>query len=106
VIKIEAFIFMAVPEINPEEPPIGGKYRTTVSICIWGEHPISDKRWVGYSSNMFKPGESPGPVKDEIANLAYLLWEQDGKPEGQEKTHWIEAEDRWIAEAMIKRECR
>jgi len=55
---------------------------------------------------MFKPGEDPGPVKDEIANLAYLLWERDGKPQGQEETHWIEAEDQWIADAMINRICR
>jgi len=44
VIKIEAFIFMAVLEINPDQPPIGVKYRTIVSICIWGEHPMADDR--------------------------------------------------------------
>jgi len=48
---------------------------------------------------MYKPGEVQGPVKDEIENLAYLIWEEEGRPEGQDKTHWIEAEDQWIATA-------
>jgi len=49
---------------------------------------------------MYKPGEVQGPVKDEIENLAYQLWEQDGRPEGMAEVHWIEAEDQWIATAM------
>ena len=55
---------------------------------------------------MNKPGEFQGPVKEEIENLAYMIWDEEGRPEGREKIHWIEAEDRWIADAMIKRVCR
>jgi hypothetical protein len=29
---------------------------------------------------------------EEIARLAYLLWEQAGCPEGQSEQHWLEAE--------------
>jgi len=54
---------------------------------------------------MYMPGEDQGPVKQEIANLAYLLWEQDGRPEGREKIHWIEAEDEWISTAMLSGSC-
>jgi len=49
---------------------------------------------------MHKPGELQGPVKEEIENLAYQIWQQEGRPEGREKMHWIEAEDQWIATAM------
>jgi hypothetical protein len=30
---------------------------------------------------------------DQIAKRAYELWEQAGKPEGQETQHWVQAED-------------
>jgi len=50
---------------------------------------------------MYMPGEDQGPVKQEIANLAYLIWEQEGRPEGRETIHWLEAEDGWIAAAML-----
>jgi hypothetical protein len=30
---------------------------------------------------------------DEIAKLAYELWEKAGKPEGEETTHWLQAEN-------------
>ena len=70
-----------------------------------GKHPIADKCWVSYCSNMFKPGEDPGPVKDEIANLAYQLWEEEGRPEGQDKINWIEAENQWIAAATSLEHC-
>jgi len=50
---------------------------------------------------MYKPGEDQGPVKKEIEYLAYHLWEQEGRPRGREKIHWIEAEDQWITNAML-----
>ncbi len=31
-------------------------------------------------------------VREEIANLAYRLWEKDGKVEGRDKEHWRQAE--------------
>jgi hypothetical protein len=50
---------------------------------------------------MHKPGELEGPVKNEIEHFAYLIWEEEGRPEGRDKIHWIEAEDQWIATAML-----
>lgn len=29
---------------------------------------------------------------DEVARLAFLSWQQDGCPEGQDETYWFEAE--------------
>ncbi len=31
-------------------------------------------------------------VREEIAKLAYRLWEKDGKVEGRDKEHWRQAE--------------
>ncbi len=31
-------------------------------------------------------------VREEIAKLAYKLWEKDGKAEGRDKEHWRQAE--------------
>jgi Asp-tRNA(Asn)/Glu-tRNA(Gln) amidotransferase B subunit len=39
---------------------------------------------------------------DAIAKRAYELWEQAGKPAGQETEHWLQAE----AEIMQRRESR
>jgi len=54
---------------------------------------------------MHKPGELQGPVKEEIENLAYQIWQQEGRPEGREKMHWIEAEDQWIAATRSIEHC-
>ena len=32
------------------------------------------------------------PSKSEIANLAYQLFEQEGRPHGRELEHWLQAE--------------
>jgi hypothetical protein len=31
------------------------------------------------------------PASDDIARLAYLIWEQEGKPHGREVEHWLQA---------------
>ena len=38
-----------------------------------------------------------GPSEQEIANYAYLIWEQEGRPEGREKLHWEHARAQLIA---------
>jgi hypothetical protein len=35
--------------------------------------------------------------QDEIALLAYLNWQQDGCPDGNDDTYWLEAEQQIIA---------
>ena len=48
-----------------------------------------------------------------IRNLAYMLWLEDGCPEGRAQTHWLEAEDmlrtededpKWLVRAEKKAE--
>lgn len=34
------------------------------------------------------------PTNEEIAQLAHQLWEQAGRPHGQDLAHWYEAETR------------
>jgi hypothetical protein len=36
--------------------------------------------------------ESPATGYDEIARLAYLNWEKDGRPHGNDQKYWLEAE--------------
>ena len=39
------------------------------------------------------PGSAPDqPVDDLIAALAYTIWAQEGRPEGREVEHWLQAE--------------
>ncbi len=33
-----------------------------------------------------------GPSYEKIAASAYDIWERKGRPEGQEESHWLEAE--------------
>jgi len=37
------------------------------------------------------------PSDEEIASCAYLIWEQEGKPEGQHHVHWSNAENKLMA---------
>lgn len=32
------------------------------------------------------------PDTDDIARLAYAIWEQEGRPLGRDQQHWLEAE--------------
>jgi hypothetical protein len=34
----------------------------------------------------------PFPGQDPIADRAYQLWESEGKPEGRDIDHWLQAE--------------
>ena len=42
---------------------------------------------------------SSPPTPDPIAELAYQLWEQAGRPEGRSEEFWRQAEDRRRASA-------
>lgn len=41
------------------------------------------------AKNEFKPGY---PSSEEIAATAYGIWEQEGRPEGRDLQHWLQAE--------------
>ena len=38
-----------------------------------------------------------GPSEEAIAVCAYLIWEQEGRPKGRDKEHWIQAEEQLTA---------
>jgi len=44
---------------------------------------------------MKEPNQQPS--EEEIASCAYLIWEQEGRPEGLEQVHWSNAEDQLMA---------
>jgi hypothetical protein len=37
--------------------------------------------------------QQPHPSRDEIAALAYQMWEKNGKPAGQDIKFWLQAEE-------------
>lgn len=39
-----------------------------------------------------KTKETEDINRDEIARLAYLKWEREGRPEGRSLQHWLDAE--------------
>jgi hypothetical protein len=50
------------------------------------------------------------PTPEEIAICAYLIWEKEGRPSGQLREHWLQAEtqllichahDKWTSNADI-----
>jgi Protein of unknown function (DUF2934) len=45
--------------------------------------------------------ESPAVSHDEIARLAYLNWEKDGRPFGNDQKYWLEAEQQIRATGML-----
>ncbi len=40
------------------------------------------------------------PNENEIARLAYAIWEQEGRPHGRDEMHWTEAERLLAARTM------
>ena len=32
------------------------------------------------------------PAEAEIARTAYFIWEQEGRPHGRDRAHWLQAE--------------
>jgi len=32
------------------------------------------------------------PTSEQIARTAYLMWEREGRPQGRDVTHWLQAE--------------
>ena len=44
---------------------------------------------------MSDPHTEPSP--EEIAKCAFCIWEQEGKPEGREIEHWLQAEKQLAA---------
>jgi len=41
---------------------------------------------------------------EEIRQLAYRFWQEDGCPDGQEVQHWLKAESIWLEEHRPKGE--
>lgn len=46
---------------------------------------------------MNEPGENIRPSENHIAFCAHLIWEHEGRPEGQAKFHWRKAENQLLA---------
>ena len=44
------------------------------------------------ATNMSEPRQSQVPTEEKIATFAYLIWENEGKPENMDKVHWEQAE--------------
>ena len=38
------------------------------------------------------------PTAEQIAICAYLIWEKEGRPQGRELAHWIQAEKQLLAD--------
>jgi len=38
------------------------------------------------------PRSQSQPTHEEIAGCAYLIWEREGRPQGCEEAHWLQAE--------------
>ena len=36
---------------------------------------------------------TPGPTEAEIQHAAYLIWIEDGRPEGRDLEHWMTAKE-------------
>lgn len=45
-----------------------------------------------HNSSKMTSHEAPLINHDEIARLAYLNWEKDGRPAGHDQKYWLEAE--------------
>ena len=41
---------------------------------------------------------------EEIRQVAYKLWQEEGYPHGYEVQHWLKAETIWLDEARPKKE--
>ena len=50
-----------------------------------------------------KPDIPPAPTPEEIARCAFLIWEQEGFPEGRALEHWLEAETQLLAAQQHER---
>lgn len=42
------------------------------------------------------------PASDDIARLAYLIWEKEGEPQGREMEHWFQAESLLTAATQVE----
>src|SRR5262249_24082295 len=42
----------------------------------------------------------------EIAQLAYLIWEREGRPEGRSLDHWLMAEEKLHAQKPVQNSAR
>ena len=43
-------------------------------------------------ANAVRPQTTSNPRPEQIALLAYHIWEQEGRPAGREQEHWLQAE--------------
>ena len=46
---------------------------------------------------MHRETQSLRPSTEEIARLAYLIWDKEGRPQGCDVEHWCEAESLLLA---------
>lgn len=52
---------------------------------IYPKHPLTMKRRT--------TSQLPEPTEAEIQHAAYLLWVEDGRPEGRDLEHWLTAKE-------------
>jgi Protein of unknown function (DUF2934) len=52
---------------------------------------MTDQSTIVHKRNMTSK-EIPAISHDQIARLAYLNWEKDGRPQGHDQRYWLEAE--------------
>jgi len=43
-------------------------------------------------ANPVKSNTPSNPRPEQVALLAYHIWEQEGRPAGREQEHWLQAE--------------
>jgi len=51
-----------------------------------------DSRVAASESKSGKAGPLAAPSTEEIARLAYEMWEREGRIDGNDQRHWLEAE--------------
>jgi hypothetical protein len=44
-----------------------------------------------------EPHHFSTPTEEEIAQCAYLIWEDEGRPAGRAREHWLQAETQLLA---------
>jgi len=44
-------------------------------------------------------------IEENIRTQAYLLWEQDGKPQGDGLEYWLQAESAFIIGSYLRKSC-
>lgn len=50
-----------------------------------------------WSPNLNKPQSEASAARETVALQAYLIYEQQGRPQGRDVQHWLEAEARVLS---------